>query len=145
MDLQDVLAGQRFSEFANIWRLLHSSRAACNDKPEYCIWEAWRETGKLEGTRVRDGLRNGVEQALLVLGEGFIQHSANQHLRQKLDNGGLTKDAYFQQLLRLIYRLIFLVHCGRARVLHPADDSKQAQLARRAYAQGLCPYRLRLV
>ncbi|MFW2014801.1 Eco57I restriction-modification methylase domain-containing protein [Acinetobacter bereziniae] len=143
VDLQDVLAGQRFSEFANIWRLLHSSRAACNDKPEYCIWEAWRETGKLEGTRVRDGLRNGVEQALLVLGEGFIQHPANQHLRQQLDNGGLTKDAYFQQLLRLIYRLIFLFTVEERGVLHPADDSKQAQLARRAYSQGYALGRLR--
>lgn len=143
VDLQEVLTGQRFSEFSNIWRLLHASRAALNEKPEHSIWEAWREMGKEEGTRVRDGLRNGVEQALLVLGEGFIQHPANQHLRQQLDNGGLTKDAYFQQLLRLIYRLIFLFTVEERGVLHPADDSKQAQLARRAYAQGYALGRLR--
>ncbi len=143
VDLQEVLTGQRFSEFANIWRLLHASRAALNEKPEHSIWEAWRETGKEEGTRVRDGLRNGVERALLVLGEGFIQHPANQALRQQLDNGELTKDAYFQQLLRLIYRLIFLFTVEERGVLHPADDNKQAQLARRAYAQGYALGRLR--
>lgn len=148
VDLQDVLQGQRFSEFSNIWRLLHASRAALNDKPEQSIWEAWRETGKLEGTRVRDGLRNGVEQALLVLGEGFIQHPANQTLRQQLDNGELSKDAYFQQLLRLIYRLIFLFTVEERGVLHPAPkegekDSKIAQQARRAYAQGYALGRLR--
>ncbi|WP_333661736.1 Eco57I restriction-modification methylase domain-containing protein [Acinetobacter sp.] len=143
VDLQEVLAGQRFSEFANIWRLLHASRAALNEKPEHSIWEAWRETGKEEGTRVRDGLRKGVKQALLVLGEGFIQHPANQALRQQLDNGELTKDAYFQQLLRLIYRLIFLFTVEERGVLLPADDNKQAQLARRAYAQGYALGRLR--
>ncbi|MBB4836322.1 Eco57I restriction-modification methylase domain-containing protein [Acinetobacter schindleri] len=143
VDLQEVLTGQRFSEFANIWRLLHASRAALNEKPEHSIWEAWRETGKEEGTRVRDGLRNGVERALLVLGEGFIQHPANQALRQQLDDGELTKDAYFQQLLRLIYRLIFLFTVEERGVLHPADDNKQAQLARRAYAQGYALGRLR--
>lgn len=142
-DIQDVLEGQRFSEFANLWRLLHASRAAINDKPEHSIWEAWRETGKLEGTRVRDGLRHGVEQALLVLGEGFIQHPANQTLRQQLDNGELSKDAYFQQLLRLIYRLIFLFTVEERGVLHPAGDSKIAQQARRAYAQGYALSRLR--
>jgi len=148
IDLQDVLEGQRFSEFATIWRLLHASRAALNHKPEHSIWEAWRETGKLEGTRVRDGLRNGVEQALLVLGEGFIQHPANQQLRNQLDSGELSKDDYFQQLLRLVYRLIFIFTVEERGVLHPAPkegekDSKQAQFARRAYAQGYALGRLR--
>jgi len=143
VDLQDVLQGQRFSEFANIWRLLHASRAGLNHKPEHCIWEAWRETGKAEGTRVRDGLRLGVEQALLVLGEGFIQHPDNQKLRQQLDNGELSKDAYFQQLLRLVYRLIFLFTVEERGVLHTLDESKAGQRARRAYAQGYALVRLR--
>lgn len=143
IDLQGVLEGQRFSEFANVWRLLHASRAALNDKPEHSIWEAWRETGKAEGTRVRDGLRNGVEQALLVLGEGFIQHPSNQMLRQQLDQGDLSKNDYFQELLRLIYRLIFLFTVEERGVLHTADESKPAQQARRLYAQGYALARLR--
>lgn len=143
IDLQDVLEGQRFSEFANVWRLLHASRAALNDKPEHSIWEAWRETGKAEGTRVRDGLRNGVEQALLVLGEGFIQHPSNQMLRQQLDQGDVSKNDYFQELLRLIYRLIFLFTVEERGVLHTADESKPAQQARRLYAQGYALARLR--
>jgi hypothetical protein len=143
VDLQDVLQGQRFSEFATLWRFLHASRAALNDKPEHSIWEAWRETGKAEGTRVREGLRSGVEQALLVLGEGFIQHPANSELRYQLDNGNLTKDAYFQQLLRLVYRLIFLFTVEERGVLHTVDNSKFAQQARRAYTQGYALGRLR--
>ncbi len=143
VDLQDVLEGQRFSEFANIWRLLHASRATLNDQPEHSIWETWRETGKAEGTRVREGLRVGVEQALLVLGEGFIQHPDNQSLCHQLDSGELSKDAYFQQLLRLVYRLIFLFTVEERRVLHSADESKAGQQARRAYSQGYALARLR--
>lgn len=146
-DLQDVLQGQRFSEFASLWRLLHASRATLDGKPEHSVWEQWRENGKAEGTRVRDGLRIGVEQALLTLGEGFIQHPANQTLRQQLENGEISKNDYFQQLLRLIYRLIFIFTVEERGLLHPQQNDKNPSKtqfqARRAYAQGYALGRLR--
>jgi len=141
IDLADLLGGQRYAEFANVWRLLHASRSAGN--PTECVWEKWRAAGQEEGTRVRDGLRQGVTDALLILGEGFIQHSANDALRSALHNGELTKDAYFQQLLRLIYRLIFIFSVEERGLLHPKDESPQAQTARRAYAEGYAVGRLR--
>ena len=141
IDLADLLGGQRYAEFANVWRLLHASRSAGN--PTDCIWEKWRAAGQEEGTRVRDGLRLGVTDALLILGEGFIQHPANDALRSALHNGGLSKDAYFQQLLRLIYRLIFVFSVEERGLLHPKDDSKEALAARRAYAEGYAVARLR--
>jgi hypothetical protein len=141
IDLADLLGGQRYAEFANVWRLLHASRAAGN--PAECIWEKWRAAGQEEGTRVRDGLRLGVTDALLTLGEGFIQHPANEALRSALHNGELSKDAYFQQLLRLIYRLIFVFSVEERGLLHPKDDSKEALAARRAYAEGYAVARLR--
>lgn len=140
-DLADLLGGQRYAEFANVWRLLHASRSA--GKPEDSIWEKWRAAGQEEGTRVRDGLRLGVTEALLILGEGFIEHPANDALRSALQNGDLSKDAYFQQLLRLIYRLIFVFSVEERGLLHTKDDSKVAQAARRAYAEGYALARLR--
>lgn len=141
IDLQDLLGGQRYAEFANVWRLLQASRSA--GEPAECIWERWRAAGQEEGTRVRDGLRLGVTDALLILGEGFLQHPANDALRNALHNGELSKDAYFQQLLRLIYRLIFLFSVEERGLLHGKDDSKAAQAARRAYAEGYAVARLR--
>lgn len=141
VDLQDLLGGQRYAEFANIWRLLHASRGA--GEPAGCIWEKWRAAGQEEGTRVRDGLRQGVTDALLIFGEGFLQHPANDALRKLLHNGELTQDAYFQQLLRLIYRLIFLFSVEERGLLHPREESKAAQAARRAYAEGYALARLR--
>ncbi len=145
IDLADLLGGQRYAEFANVWRLLHASRSA--GSPTECVWEKWRAAGQEEGTRVRDGLRLGVTDALLILGEGFIQHPANESLRTALHSGELSKDAYFQQLLRLIYRLIFVFSVEERGLLHPKsdpkDDSKEALAARRAYAEGYAMARLR--
>lgn len=47
--------------------------------------------------------------ALRQLGTGFVAHPKNTELRQKLDSGELTTDVYFQQVLRLVYRMLFLL------------------------------------
>ncbi len=141
IDLQDLLGGQRFAEFAIAWRLLHASRAG--NTSANCVWESWREIGQVEGTRVRDGLRLGVTQALLTLGEGFVAHPANSPLRLALQDGELSKEEYFRQLLRLIYRFIFLFNVEERGILHSPDDSKEAIAARRAYAEGYALSRLR--
>jgi hypothetical protein len=116
VDLQDLLAGQRFVEFGNAWRLLHASRAGlldvATDDPGKTappvVWASWQQAGQEEGTRVREGLRRGVTDALITLGQGFVQHPANEALRQKLQAGELKREDYFAQLLRLVYRFIFL-------------------------------------
>lgn len=148
VDLADLLGGQRYAEFANVWRLLHASRATVPSASaglahNPCIWEQWRSEGQQEGTRVREGLRHGVEQALRIFGQGFLQHPANHVLRAALDDGTLSGGGYFEQLLRLIYRLIFLFTVEERGVLHPQDDSADAQAARRAYAEGYALARLR--
>jgi len=145
VDLADLLGGQRYAEFANVWHLLHASRAPGHrvQGAETCIWEQWRTEGQQEGTRVRDGLRDGVEQALLTFGQGFLQHPDNHALRTALHDGTLSKDAFFQQLLRLVYRLIFVFTVEERGVLHPRSDSADAQAARRAYAEGYALIRLR--
>jgi hypothetical protein len=162
-DLQDLLAGQRLAEFAFAWRLLHASRAgllassagqgASTDTPAPVAWEAWREAGQEEGTRVRNGLRAGVTQALLTLGQGFVQHPANHALRQALQDGSLSPQDYFAQLLRLIYRCIFTFSVEERGLIpaqptaqeaqdHPAAARAQAAAAQ-AYASGYALARLR--
>lgn len=138
IDVADLLSGQRYSEFAYAWRLLHASRAGLlpsndPDKSSPVVWEVWREAGQEEGTRVRNGLRLGVTQALLTFGNGFIQHPANDALRAALQNGDLKKEEFFAQLLRLIYRLIFVFSVEERGLLQ----------TNAAYAQGYSLARLR--
>jgi hypothetical protein len=143
IDMADLLSGQRYAEFAYAWRLLHASRAglqATSDQTvkQPVVWEAWREAGQEEGTRVRNGLRLGVTQALLTFGNGFLQHPANDALRMALQNGELKKEDYFAQLLRLIYRLIFVFSIEERGLLKDANGQTNA-----AYTQGYALARLR--
>jgi hypothetical protein len=143
IDIADLLSGQRYAEFAYAWRLLHASRAglqATSDQTvkQPVVWEAWREAGQEEGTRVRNGLRLGVTQALLTFGNGFLQHPTNDALRLALQNGELKKEDYFAQLLRLIYRLIFVFSIEERGLLKDANGQTNA-----AYTQGYALARLR--
>jgi len=143
IDLTDLLGGARYDEFAGVWHVLHASRAPHSGQNAACIWEHWRNEGHQEGERIREGLRGGVEQALLTFGAGFLKHPRNHALREALHTGALRHDGYFQQLLRLIYRLIFLFTIEERGLLHPHDDSEAAHTARRAYAGGYALSRLR--
>jgi hypothetical protein len=143
IDMADLLSGQRYAEFAYAWRLLHASRAGLqatsdNTVKQPVVWEAWREAGQEEGTRVRNGLRLGVTQALLTFGNGFLQHPANDALRMALQSGELKKEDYFAQLLRLIYRLIFVFSIEERGLLKDANGQTNA-----AYTQGYALARLR--
>lgn len=80
---------------------------------------------------------------MLTLGEGFLQHPSNDNLRAALDSGQLGRDAYFQQLLRLVYRLIFVFTVEERGVLHPQWNDPETKAARRAYAEGYALARLR--
>ncbi len=163
-DLQDLLAGQRLAEFAFAWRLLHASRAGLlggsagqgantDAAPPAIAWEAWREAGQEEGTRVRNGLRAGVTQALLTLGQGLVQHPANHALRQALQDGSLSPQDYFAQLLRLIYRCIFTFSVEERGLIPAQPTAEEAQVdpaaarakaaAAQAYASGYALARLR--
>jgi hypothetical protein len=64
--------------------------------------------GLAKGTRIREGLRAAVTEALEILGAGFVAHPENRALREEIDSGALEHTAFFGHLLRLIYRLLFL-------------------------------------
>jgi len=149
-DLELILANDRYADFAALCRLLHASRARdpdetgeANKSGNACVWERWKLEGEAQGERVRAGLRIGVQDALLALGSGFLEASGNDALRGRIESGELTKDAYFQQLLRLVYRFLFLFTVEERGLLHAPDDSAEARGARAIYAKGYTLRRLR--
>ena len=140
-DLGRIFAEDLYPDFAALWLLAHESRfGRADDPPESCPLEVWREAGRQEGTRARDKLSDGFRQALEILGRGFLSHAANRKLRSALHAGDLTREHYFGQLLRLVYRLVFLLTVEERELLHPKDTS---DAARRLYAEGYGLRRLR--
>lgn len=127
-DLQAIFTGGRFSDFAALWLLLHQSRfGKAGQPPPECPLEQWRSQGRTDGTRARDKLSEGVEAALRAMGQGFLAHRENQALRTALEKGTLSEREYFQQLLRLVYRLIFLLTVEERGLLHPEGTPDAAK------------------
>lgn len=106
-DLEAMFSGEVYADFAVLWLVCHQSRLE-GGKPEDQWLERWSKVAQEQGTRALDSLRKGVEEAIIALGQGFLVHPANQVLRQQLKSGELNRQQYFRQLLRLVYRLIFL-------------------------------------
>ena len=53
-------------------------------------------------------LRQGVEDAIKTLGRGFLAHPENSTFRAKTLLQILVAQDYYRQLLRMVYRLLFL-------------------------------------
>jgi len=109
-DLKEMMEGERFSDFALFYRLVHRSRLprTFEDAPD-CWLERYHQLTIEQGGRVRDKLRDGVEEALKTFANGFLAHPRNRALRDEVESGRLSPEEFYKQLLRLIYRLLFLM------------------------------------
>lgn len=114
VDLESLFNEELHPDFTAFWLLAHASRFGTpSGEPTNCVWERWRATGQAAGVTVRTNLRYQVADALRALGTGFLSHPANGRLRAALqrlegEDGALCRQAFFEELLRLVYRLIFL-------------------------------------
>ena len=133
-DLEQILNGENFAEFGLFYRLFHRSRLPEDaDDADKCLLEFYHQEALQQGGRVRDKLRDGVEKALNVLGNGFIQHPQNEALRQKFsDNNYELK--FYRQLLRLIYRLLFLMVAESRNLLLIGDDVEKGRIYQEYYS-----------
>lgn len=131
-DLAQIFSTEDIASFAALWLLIHRSRFGASDTPATdCPLERWREAGSREGEAARDRLADQVQIALKVLGSGFLE--ANPDLSAKLKSGEVNLTTWFNELLRLVYRLIFLMVAEDRNLLHPAKSKAEA---RSLYAEG---------
>ena len=131
-DLGQIFANEDAASFAAFWLLFHRASFGVPGTPSTeCELERWREAGSKQGEAARDRLAGQVEQALRILGTGFLE--ANPDLAQQLRSGEVTLTDWFNELLRLVYRLIFIVVAEDRDLLHIPDASAEA---RKLYAEG---------
>ena len=126
-DLEGMFKGQSFADFRLLWLVLHSSRfdVPADGQPHQCLIEQWHVEGATVGTRVLGELSVGVKAAIESLGRGFLANPANDDLRAALADGTLGKQEYYRQLLRLVYRLLFLFVSESRRLLLDPQASRQ--------------------
>ncbi len=125
-DLEAMFAGQVFTDFAVLWMVCHESRFEA-EQPAQCWLERWIGEARQQGVRALDTLRTGFEKAITVLGSGFLAQPANVELRGRLRDGKLSVEDYHRQVLRLVYRLVFLLVAEDRDLFHPPATSDQAR------------------
>jgi len=134
-DLESMFDGEVYSDFVLLWLVCHQSRFEIPEKQTDCILERWSKSAQEHGTRALDNLRNGVKDAIVSLGQGFLLHPLNGELRNRLKNGDLSSQDYYRQLLRLVYRLIFLFAAeDRDLLLLPDAQTEAKERYRRYYS-----------
>lgn len=138
-DLERIMEEARYPDFKALWLVLHYSRSGLADGAPP-VWERWRERGREEGARVRENLRDGVSRALLCLGNGFLSHPDNAALRAELSGGTINARDFYAELLRLIYRILFVITLEERELLRTKGASEESL---RMYASAYSFKRLR--
>ncbi|MBN9379938.1 MAG: hypothetical protein J0H74_04195 [Chitinophagaceae bacterium] len=145
-DLRRILEQDQYADFTLLYRLLHSSRFGTNDNLDNSWLNFYYKQSIETGNRIREGLSKAVKETLMVLGNGFLTHQDNEKLRQYFKDGTLDAKEYYRELLRLVYRLLFLlVTEERDLVYDPDDKGKQIARYRELYREYYSLTRLRRI
>jgi hypothetical protein len=135
-DLETMMEDEVYPDFALFWLVGHESSLQA-EKPESCRFERWTELARETGTRALDSLRDGVKRAIEILGMGFLSHPANTLLRDKLRRGELSGQDFYRQLLRVVYKLLFLLAAEDRDLLFPlGSDPVRREIYRKYYSAG---------
>ena len=123
-DLDRIFTDGLFADFAVLYRFLHASRlpVTADAAPESLI-ERYHQDSVESGARIRDGLSRAVETAIRAFANGLLAHPKNETLRASIQSGSLKADFFYHHLLRLIYRLLFLLVIEERNLVYPLSPS----------------------
>jgi|GEM_PF-1622078 len=149
-DLAGIFDGDLYSEFFLLWLVCHQSRFE-GERAEQCWLERWKKSAEDKGLRALQELRPGVARAIEALGAGLVSHPANKALCARLRSGKLSTQDFYRQVLRVIYRMLFLFVAEDRDLLHSPlpganaskEDIEQAHRTRRRYRDYYAITRLR--
>jgi len=140
-DLEAMFSEDVYEDFVVLWMVCHQSRVESEDLAISWL-EKWTTVASQDGTRALDVLRTNVEQAITELGTGFVEHGHNGQLRESLRSGELSGQDFYREILRLIYRLIFLSVAEDRNLLH---SSSVGHIERTRYSKYYSLSRIRML
>jgi len=124
-DLKAMFDGDLYADFFLFWLLCHHSRFE-GDPPETCWLEKWTKAAAQKGRRALEDMRPNVAKAIAALGQGLISHRKNQPLRDKLHSGQLGRQSLYEQILRVVYRMLFIITAEDRELLLRPDGTADA-------------------
>lgn len=137
-DLERIFTEELFADFALFYRLLHASRMPVQqDAVAEAPIEIYHQDSLDSGSRIRDGLSTAVHRVILDLANGMLNHPANHHLRDLAATDPHERFAadFYTHLLRLIYRLLFLMVIEERGLAHlPKTDKRLLEIYELGYS-----------
>jgi len=129
-DIEAMMEEEQYADFAIMYRIVHATRMPVRmDAGAESIIEKYHQDALDSGSRIRDGLREAVKGTIESLANGFLRHPGNTTLRQECENKSITGDIYYKNLLRLIYRLLFLMVIEERDLIYPKNvDRKKREI-----------------
>ena len=124
-DLAAMMDDEHFADFAIMYRLLHATRMPQNiEQGGDCLIEQYHQDALDSGSRIRSGLSQAVKNSICMLGEGFLAHSDNVQLRKIVEEENIDALKFYEYLLKLIYRLLFLMVIEERDLVYPKGCNK---------------------
>ena len=120
-DLENIFRERSFTDFRALYRMAHASRFIA-DKDGVSPLEQFYKESVAAGVTVGENLRLNVKKAIEALGNGFL----TSELAKKLTEDEELCKAYYVELLRVVYRLLFLLYAEQ-RAMLPTRDSIYAE------------------
>jgi len=126
-DLENIFTNRNYGDFRALYRLCHASRFIVHDEDESDEEEADTESPLEQlhqialsaGVKVGKDLQSNVVSALESLGNGFLDES----IKVSLQEGGQEAiDDYYQDLLYVVYRLLFLLFAEQRGMMSQRDS-----------------------
>lgn len=127
-DLEAIFEGDNQAEFSHLYLMLHSSRARVASNG-LNIWEEWLKLSAKEGIPARKKLSENMQAAMQRLGTGFLQAKGkgNDLLRAKIASHELSAADYNHQLMRLMYRFLFVFCLEERDIIHTSYTEENIQ------------------
>jgi len=120
-DLENIFTNRNYDDFRALYRLCHASRfipRSEGEEPESPL-ESLYQVALATGVKVGEDLQSNVVEALETLGNGFL----NPAIREAIEDGGQEEaEAYYQDLLRIVYRLLFLLFAEQRGMMAERGD-----------------------
>lgn len=133
-NLEQMMEEGHFPEFAILFRLLHATRIpnTKEENPE-SILEFYHDEALASGSRIRERLSDAFYHSMINLGTGFLQEPKNEELRERIVNGDLKAKEYYSYILRLVYRLLFLIVIEERGLIYKSDLSSEEMRIKSIY------------
>ncbi len=120
-DLRRMLEEDKYAEFCLMFRILHSSRFKTSGD-EQSIIERYFNLSIESGNRIRAGLSEAAQKAMLTIGNAALRNPANNSLREALASVKLSSDSFNKELMHFIYRILFLFIIEDRNLVYDGDS-----------------------